>query len=297
MYFRRLTFAVLTILATFGALIITSVGAIEPWEATNETECWDAGGVWYEDDAGGWCAEPYTEDSLPDEGDWDPEADCVEYGGVWNGEWCDYPEWDPEADCVEYGGVWNGEWCDYGSIWDARDEGTCLERSGTWDAVYEWCSDGDYGHEDDGSLWSATNEVDCIDRGGNWAAEEDWGWCFEDSGEAWDARDEGTCLDRNGLWIQEEDWGWCFDDSGEAWDARDEGTCLDRGGTWDPQGGWCQDDSLYQDWDPGETTTDENGCEITTYEDGSTDWWCLDGTYGGEWAGGGYEYIDGCYTD
>ena len=120
--------------------------------------------------------------------DWDPEADCYEYGGTWNGEWCEYHEWDPESDCYEYGGTWNGEWCEYPE-WDP--EADCYEYGGTWNGFEceypEWEPEEPY---DDGSLWSATNEADCLDRGGVW--DSAWEYCYEeyeeyDDGSIWSA--------------------------------------------------------------------------------------------------------------
>ena len=153
MYFRRLTFAVLTVLATFGALITTPAGAIEAWEL-DETECVANGYTWTPEEG---CYDPT----------WDPESECFEYGGVWNGEWCEYPEWDPEADCAETGGFWNGEWCDYddGSLESATNEADCLARGGAWQQEEGW----GYCYEDDGSIWSARDEGTCLARGGDLA--------------------------------------------------------------------------------------------------------------------------------
>ena len=129
MYFRRLTFAVLTVLATFGALITTPAGAIEAWEL-DETEC---------------VANGYT---------WTPEEGCYD------------PQWNPESYCAETGGFWNGEWCDYddGSLESATNEADCLARGGAWQQE-EW---GGYCYEDDGSIWSARDEGTCLARGGAW---------------------------------------------------------------------------------------------------------------------------------
>ena len=198
MRFRRLVFLIITVLATFGSLMANPAGAIEPWDVTDESECLANGFVWYE----GYCDYPGMEE------DWDPEADCYEYGGTWDGFECEYPEWDPEADCYEYGGTWDGFECEYpewepeepyddGSLWSATNEADCLDRGGAWDSAWEYCYE-EYEEYDDGSIWSATNEADCLDRGGSWAEEDGYGYCFEDDGAIWSARTEVDCLDRGG---------------------------------------------------------------------------------------------------
>ena len=39
-------------------------------------------------------------------------------------------------------------------------------------------------------------------------------------------------------------------------------------GIWDLRK-YCEDEFFYEEWDQGETTVDEDGCETTTYEDGA----------------------------
>ena len=49
----------------------------------------------------------------------------------------------------------------------------CAEEGGIWDE--------DYGcYWDDGSIWSARDEGSCLERGGAWASEGDYGYCYED---------------------------------------------------------------------------------------------------------------------
>ena len=117
MRFRRLVFLIITVLATFGSLMANPAGAIEPWDVTDESECLANGFVWYE----GYCDYPGMEE------DWDPEADCYEYGGTWDGFECEYSEWEPE------------EPYDDGSLWSATNEADCLDRGGGCDSAWEYC--------------------------------------------------------------------------------------------------------------------------------------------------------------
>ncbi|HIL46620.1 MAG TPA: hypothetical protein EYG34_05835, partial [Acidimicrobiia bacterium] len=57
MSIRRYAILVLTIFATFSALMATPVGALETWEATTESECMEAGGEW----DGLYCNEIWTD--------------------------------------------------------------------------------------------------------------------------------------------------------------------------------------------------------------------------------------------
>ncbi|MDP6869105.1 MAG: hypothetical protein QF844_11600, partial [Acidimicrobiales bacterium] len=99
MRFRRFALLIITVLATFGSLMANPAGAIEPWDVTDESECLANGFIWYGDEG-----------------------------------YCDYPEWDAEAECIESGNSWNGEWCtfDDGSLHQATNETDCLDRGGAW---------------------------------------------------------------------------------------------------------------------------------------------------------------------